>query len=87
MIGLDYEGNLNYGELEKVAKEYSNYKGLKIGTFTACSNITGLITDTNYISFILHTFGFLAFFDFAAGAPYIPINMHGATSQKVDPKK
>jgi selenocysteine lyase/cysteine desulfurase len=53
---------------------------MKIGTFSAGSNITGIINDVDRISLILHQQGFLAFFDYAAVAPYIKMNMNGPTS-------
>ena len=37
-------------------------------------------TDTNMIAYLLHSYGFLAFFDFAGGAPYMPIDMKGMSS-------
>lgn len=37
-------------------------------------------TDTNMIAYLLHSYGFYAFFDFAAGAPYMPIDMKGTLS-------
>lgn len=84
LIGLSSNGDLDYEELKTKLEEYWNYQGLKIGTFTACSNITGLLLDADYIAFLLHSFGFLAFFDYAAGAPYIKINMMSGSSKWLD---
>ncbi len=46
-----------------------------IGSFSAASNVTGLLSDTRAIARLLHEHGAWAFFDFAAAAPYVPINV------------
>ena len=50
---------------------------LKIGSFSAASNVTGIVTDTDAISALLHRHGALSFWDFAAAAPYVDIEMYG----------
>jgi selenocysteine lyase/cysteine desulfurase len=50
---------------------------LKIGSFSAASNVTGIVSDTHRISTLLHTHGALSFWDFAAAAPYVDIEMYG----------
>ena len=57
-------------ELERYAD-----RPLKIGSFSAASNVTGIVSDTYAISRLLHEHGALSFFDFAAAAPYIAIEM------------
>ena len=49
-----------------------------IGYFSAASNVTGIVSDTTAISELLHEFGALAFWDFAAAAPYVAIDMGSA---------
>jgi selenocysteine lyase/cysteine desulfurase len=49
---------------------------LKIGSFTACSNVTGIKTDYHALSKVMHQHGGLCFVDFACSAPYVDINMH-----------
>src|SRR5206468_1946955 len=39
------------------------------------SNVTGIISDTRAISVLLHRHGALSFWDFAAAAPYVTIEM------------
>src|SRR5262249_12508532 len=51
---------------------------LVIGSFSAASNVTGLLTDVQAVARLLHRHGALAFFDYAACAPYVPIDMHPA---------
>ncbi|MBN1302736.1 MAG: aminotransferase class V-fold PLP-dependent enzyme [Melioribacteraceae bacterium] len=69
------EGLIEYSNLEDQLKKFSN-RPLKIGSFTACSNVTGIKTDYYKLAKIMHRYGGLAFIDFAASAPYVPIDMH-----------
>ncbi|WJS94637.1 aminotransferase class V-fold PLP-dependent enzyme [Flavobacterium johnsoniae] len=56
-------------------KKYAD-RSLKIGSFTACSNVTGIITPYHELAKIMHQNGGLCFVDFAASAPYVKIDMH-----------
>jgi len=47
-----------------------------IGSFTACSNVTGIITPYHKMAEIMHEHGGYCFVDFSAYAPYGNINMH-----------
>ncbi len=49
---------------------------MKIGSFTACSNVTGIETCYHKLARIMHEHGGVAIIDFAASAPYVDINMH-----------
>ncbi|MFO0587393.1 MAG: aminotransferase class V-fold PLP-dependent enzyme [Polyangiaceae bacterium] len=51
---------------------------LKIGAFSACSNVTGIQTPYHKMAKIMHEHGGLCFVDFAASAPYVDIDMHPA---------
>jgi selenocysteine lyase/cysteine desulfurase len=53
---------------------------LKIGAFSAGSNITGILFDVDRLAVMCHKANFLACFDYAAAGPYIDINMAGATN-------
>ena len=57
--------------------KYRNRK-MKIGSFTACSNVTGISTPYHQMARIMHENGGLCFIDFAASAPYVQIDMHPA---------
>jgi selenocysteine lyase/cysteine desulfurase len=61
--------------LRKVLKDYADRK-FKIGAFTACSNVTGIITPYHEMAKIMHENQGLCFVDFAASAPYVEIDMH-----------
>ncbi|MDC7226818.1 MAG: aminotransferase class V-fold PLP-dependent enzyme [Spirochaetales bacterium] len=47
-----------------------------IGAFSACSNVTGIITPYHKMAKMMHRAGRLCFVDFAASAPYVDIDMH-----------
>jgi selenocysteine lyase/cysteine desulfurase len=49
---------------------------LLIGSFSAASNVTGIVTDVDRISALLHRFGALAMWDYASAGPYLPIEMN-----------
>lgn len=51
-------------------------RAIKIGSFTACSNVTGIKTDYYQMAKIMHQHGGLCFVDFACSAPYVDIDMH-----------
>ncbi|RMD48607.1 MAG: aminotransferase class V-fold PLP-dependent enzyme [Ignavibacteria bacterium] len=71
----DEQGLVSLQKLEEVLEKNKNRK-LKIGSFTACSNVTGIRTDYHKMAKIMHRHGGICFVDFAASAPYVNINMH-----------
>jgi selenocysteine lyase/cysteine desulfurase len=56
--------------------EHHAARRLKIGTFSAASNVTGIVTNTEAVSILLHRHGTLACWDYAAAAPHLPIDMN-----------
>ncbi len=75
-IPLTQDGSLDSATLELQLKKFRNRK-LIIGSFSAASNVTGLKTDCAAVSRLLHRYGALAFWDYAAAAPYTAIDMTG----------
>lgn len=70
--------------LEELLKIHQQRK-LKIGSFTACSNVTGVQTPIHEMAEIMHRYGGLCFADYSASAPYVNINMHPKNpAQKLD---
>ncbi len=70
------ENNLvSPGNLIQIIKKYAN-RPIKIGAFTACSNVTGMITPYQELAKIMHAHRGYCIMDFAASAPYVSINMH-----------
>lgn len=62
----------------KILIEKFKDRPLKIGSFTACSNVTGIETPIHELAKIMHLAGGYCFADYAASAPYVDINMHPA---------
>jgi selenocysteine lyase/cysteine desulfurase len=74
-VSLDEHGSIDLGSLERALAGYRD-RPLKIGAFSAASNVTGVISDVHAIARVLHAHGALATFDYAAAGPYVPIDMH-----------
>jgi len=49
---------------------------MRIGSFSAASNVTGMRTPVHLIAAMLHRYGAIACFDYAASAPYVEIDMN-----------
>ena len=74
-IPQDADGHIDLDRLRSALEEYAD-RPVKIGSFSAASNVTGIVSDTVAISTLLHEHGALSFWDFAAAAPYIDIEMY-----------
>lgn len=68
-------GLVDLQKLEYILKKYQ-HRQVKIGSFTACSNVTGIQTPYHQMAKLMHQYGGICIVDFAASAPYITINMH-----------
>jgi selenocysteine lyase/cysteine desulfurase len=73
-IPEDADGHVDLDALEAALHEY-DARPLKIGSFSAASNVTGILTDTARVTDLLHEHGALACWDFAAAAPYLDIDV------------
>ncbi|XP_030512238.2 probable cysteine desulfurase [Rhodamnia argentea] len=74
-IGLDEDGLMDMEDLRQKLESYQDANRPILGSFSACSNVTGIYTDTRAVTKLLHQFGAFACFDFAASAPYVEIDM------------
>jgi selenocysteine lyase/cysteine desulfurase len=74
-IDLDDEGLFDLRDLEKKISKEEYRTRMKIGSFSAASNLTGVLAPVETIAKILHRHGAYAFFDYAAFAPYGRINI------------
>ncbi len=74
-VGLDPSGRMDLADLEAKARAFAG-RPLRIGAFSAASNVTGLLTDVRAVARILHAHGFVACVDYAAAGPYVPIDLH-----------
>jgi selenocysteine lyase/cysteine desulfurase len=73
-IGADADGHIDLADLaEQLGKHVE--RPLRIGSFSAASNVTGILSDTEAIAALLHAHGALSFWDYAAAAPYVPIRV------------
>jgi selenocysteine lyase/cysteine desulfurase len=68
-------GKVDVKQLAKLLHQYKD-RTLKIGSFTACSNVTGIQTPYHQLAKVMHQHGGICFVDFAASAPYVNIDMH-----------
>ena len=73
-IPEDADGHIDLERLEEQLVANADRR-LKIGSFSAASNVTGILSDVRAISIMLHRHGALSFWDFAAAAPYVAIAM------------
>ncbi len=74
-VPLDRNGQLSMSALEQALQEHAGRR-LIIGSFSAASNVTGVATDVVAVSTLLHRYGALSFWDYAAAGPYVPIEMN-----------
>jgi selenocysteine lyase/cysteine desulfurase len=65
---------------DTLRREIVKYKDrpLLIGSFSACSNVTGYFPPYYELAKVMHEHHGFCFIDFAASAPYIDIDMHPA---------
>jgi selenocysteine lyase/cysteine desulfurase len=78
------DGLPDLDHLEKILARHQD-RDLKIGSFTACSNVTGIHTPYHHMAEIMHRHGGYCFVDFAAAAPYVAVDMHPADpGQRLD---
>lgn len=66
---------IDLNQLKEQLEKYKDRK-IKIGSFTACSNVTGIETPYHQMARLMHEYNGLCFIDFAASAPYKTMNMH-----------
>lgn len=74
-IDEDTDGRVCLDHLEEELRRHGD-RPLKIGSFSAASNVTGIGSDTRAIAACLHRYGALSFWDFAAAGPYVQIEMN-----------
>ncbi|RSH85377.1 hypothetical protein EHS25_004773 [Saitozyma podzolica] len=74
-IKADSQGHIDQVDLGEKLAAFAD-RPLRIGSFSAASNVTGIISDVDGITGVLHQAGALAFWDYAAAAPYLKIDMN-----------
>ena len=76
-IREDRQGRVDLDHLEHELRRHGD-RAVKIGSFSAASNVTGIVTDVDEVSIALHRHGALSCWDYAAAGPYLPIDMNPA---------
>ncbi len=77
VIDEDHNGRIDLEMLEARLQEHAD-RPLKIGSFSAASNVTGIGSKTKEISILVHRYGGIVLWDFAAAGPYVDIEMNPA---------
>jgi selenocysteine lyase/cysteine desulfurase len=75
-VRLDTSGNIDLKHLEELLQSPEYQGRLRIGSFSAASNVTGIRSNVREITELLHRYDALACFDYAACAPYVEIDMN-----------
>ncbi|CAN6463845.1 unnamed protein product [Victoria cruziana] len=83
-IGVDGEGLMDMEMLRMELKSPKYVNRPLLGSFSACSNVTGIYTDTRALARLLHEHGAFACFDFAASGPYVKIDMRSGELEGYD---
>uniref|UniRef100_A0A0D3HJG8 Aminotransferase class V domain-containing protein n=1 Tax=Oryza barthii TaxID=65489 RepID=A0A0D3HJG8_9ORYZ len=74
-VGAGDDGLLDLAALRRALRAPEHADRPMLGSFSACSNVTGVLTDTRAVARLLHQHGAFACFDFAASGPYVEIDM------------
>ncbi|WP_040628202.1 aminotransferase class V-fold PLP-dependent enzyme [Microbulbifer variabilis] len=85
-IPLNSTGTLDLDTLENQLRAYAD-RPLRIGSFSAASNVTGIVTEVEAVTRLLHQYGALSFWDYAAAAPYMAIDVRGEQDPRGDSSK
>ncbi len=76
-VEFDAEGRIDWRDLERqLSLPEVRERKHRMGTFSAASNVTGIVNDVDALAETMHAADGLAFFDYAAGAPYMPVELH-----------
>ncbi len=81
VVPPDARGVVDLAALEELLQRY-RARRVKIGAFTACSNVTGIRTPYHALAALMHRAGGVAFVDAAASAPYVALDMHPADAEQ-----
>ena len=85
VIGADADGHIDLAELAAELARYADGP-LRIGSFSAASNVTGILSNADRVAGLLHAHGALSFWDYATAGPYVPIRMAASGPGTADHK-
>ncbi len=74
-VDLGEDGGIDLGHLESLLRDPAYEGRPRIGSFSAASNVTGMVSPVHDIARLLHRHGAVACFDYAASGPYVRIDM------------
>jgi selenocysteine lyase/cysteine desulfurase len=80
------DGRLDTDHLDWELRRHAA-RPVKVGSFSAASNVTGIISDTEAVSALLHRHGALACWDYASAGPYLPIDVRDKDAVFISPHK
>ena len=88
--GNQDHSDLDFKQFEKLLEKHHS-ASLVIVSTSACSNVTGHISDISRINKVISASSAasktLLFLDYACGAPYLPIDMHTCDAAFISPHK
>ena len=84
-VHLTADGHIDLDHLEELLQAPEYQGRLRIGSFSAASNVTGIRSNVHDITSLLHKYGAMACFDYAACAPYVDIDMNPEPRGDEDP--
>ncbi len=72
-------------DLDVLAATLTAHRGRKVvAAFSAMSNVTGIVTDVKRVTRLLKFHGAVSVWDYAGGAPYMPIDVAGDADAQID---
>lgn len=83
VIDEDADGRIDLAQLERQLARYAD-RELVIGSFSAASNVTGIVSDIAAIASLLQGHGALNFWDYGAAAPYLAMEVAGRNGHGTD---
>ncbi|HEY8436170.1 MAG TPA: aminotransferase class V-fold PLP-dependent enzyme [Haloplasmataceae bacterium] len=83
-VDQDNEGRMDLDDLKRKLSDKRYQKRIKIGSFSAASNVTGVLTDLQAVTTLVKEQDGYIFYDFAAAAPYIDFSQLEGLSKPVD---
>ena len=80
------DGRMDLDHLESELRRHAG-RTLKIGSFSAASNVTGIITDVDRVCGLLRRHDALSCWDYATAGPYLPLDTNGKDALFLSPHK
>ena len=82
-IAYSSETGVCLKDLKEKLVRYQHRK-VKIGAFSAASNVTGIITAVDEVSILMHKHGGIVVYDYATASPYLKMDMNPYITRKED---